>query len=613
MSKAESLFQQGCESYNTNRLRAASLFAAALAEDPNHQGALIMSSLCESLPEKQQSFLERAIAVNGDSADGQRAQKMLARLIARLDSMNPLNQIDGASSPPPTQNQNGSLPPTENPSNDEPSHQDEANPELQRIKPGDLLSNRYKIVEYRGAGGYGTSFLANDLKLSQECIVKQLIARPGAKELLDREVTMLVALNKPGHEGIPPIYDYLPVEQCIVMKVIDGVTLDKMVEKKPLPEGLTLRFLRDAASALDYMHHHEEELGKKVPKLHRDPTPRNMMRDRRNHFWLIDYGLANVAADANDNDGAGTPAFIAPEQLRGQSEPRSDIFTLGKSFEFLINPQGKPIKLNPRLKRLLERMTHRSPAERPSAGWIVETLDHLLALRLARRLVMGLLLLVVLSLLSNLAMFMPRINLPRQVQAIRGELTTTQSQLTTVNRQLTAANQQLTTANQQLADVKTQTNQAQATLENVQSNVRREEARLEELRKVRNIPFPATPITLVGGIGRSSGVLSTDTMTQFYTFELQEASRVVIEAKSPPRTSDGRSQGLRDPVIFLYNSSGQLIGYNDDIDTANDNLDARINTLRALPSGIYTVQVTSYKYDGSSSPSLGRYTIEVRS
>ncbi|NTW02238.1 MAG: hypothetical protein HGA19_13310, partial [Oscillochloris sp.] len=239
------------------------------------------------------------------------------------------------------------------------------------------------------------------------------------------------------------------------------------------------------------------------------------------------------------------------------------------------------------------------PADRPSAKSLTDTLDQILALRLARRLVIGLLLLVSLALLADVAMFLPSINLPRQVRALEGERAAKQSALET--------------ANQGLTNIKIQTGQATEDLVKVREDIRREEERLAELRNMSSMPFPAIAIPLVGGVGTTTNVLSKDTMTQFWTFELTSTQRVTIEATPLSRDQDGSVQGLEDPVLFLYDHSGKIIGYSDDITYGHD-LDARITTDDALPPGIYTIQVTSYKYDNDDedSPALGDYQITIR-
>lgn len=260
---------------------------------------------------------------------------------------------------------------------------------------------RYLVQEEIGQGGFGTTYLAEDIHLRRLCLVKRLILhspeqttpekRRWTLESFAREVELLTRLNHPGHASIPEIYEYLPDEQCLVMKYITGENLGYVLKRRsdPLPEAEALRFMRDACAALNYMHTHLS-----VPVLHGDLKPSNIMLDTTGRVWLIDFGLARHIAMRPSSLPApdalvGSSGFTAPEQWRGQPEPRSDIFSLGATLYTLLTGQNPPpvnardavaIRgVRPDVERLIQRCMAYHAQQRPDAGELLVSLDELLA------------------------------------------------------------------------------------------------------------------------------------------------------------------------------------------------------------------------------------------
>lgn len=274
-----------------------------------------------------------------------------------------------------------------------------------RLGPG----GRYAIERVLGRGGYGEAYLATDLQLKRGCVVKRLVmparyTREQWQQLADdfqHEARLLVSLNSPGHPNIPDIYDYLPKDLSLVMKYIEGRSLEQLLARRvePFAEEEALRYVRDVCSALVYMHHPDRS----EPVLHRDIKPANILLDATKRIWLIDFGLAkNYAAQSTPSiDGrvAGTPVFTPVEQWRGQTEPRSDVFSLAATLHVLLTfYQPEPSQLldlkhgraelppvrefnsavSVEVERLIQRSVAVDPSRRPTAAQLLDELNLLL-------------------------------------------------------------------------------------------------------------------------------------------------------------------------------------------------------------------------------------------
>ena len=147
------------------------------------------------------------------------------------------------------------------------------------------------------------------------------------------------AMARLDHSNIVPIYEYGYNEQYayLVMKYIDGQSLDKIL--CPSADYRSKTLLTElhsdwkAFSALGVkiasglQHAHEQGL------VHRDIKPANLLLDKERKIWITDFGLAKVYDHAKSlsrtGDAIGTPRYMAPEQLRGHCDCRSDVYSLG--------------------------------------------------------------------------------------------------------------------------------------------------------------------------------------------------------------------------------------------------------------------------------------------
>src|SRR5579871_477470 len=189
-----------------------------------------------------------------------------------------------------------------------------------------LTLGRYELRRRIAQGGMAEVYLAYDRRVRRQVAIKVLYGRDEAfVRRFEREALAVGALT---HSHILPLYDF--GEQSpwyyLVMPYIEGGTLrDYLNQHSPLTLAEAASILEQIASALHYAH----EQG----VVHRDVKPSNILLRQDGYAYLVDFGLAKAFSGAVSltGDGAmvGTPEYMAPEQSNGESDYRSDIYSLG--------------------------------------------------------------------------------------------------------------------------------------------------------------------------------------------------------------------------------------------------------------------------------------------
>lgn len=187
---------------------------------------------------------------------------------------------------------------------------------------------RYRLMEPIGQGGMSTVYTAYDLDLDEQVALKVLspyvAQEPRFKARFDREVKLLKELRQP---NIVAVLNYGEEEGItyIVMPFYSGGTLQARIGNGGIGLGEVGRFMADISGALAYAHDREI--------VHRDIKPSNVLMDQEGRSHLSDFGFAYVSNTSHSLTGSvliGTPAFMSPEQCRGEEvDPRSDLYSLG--------------------------------------------------------------------------------------------------------------------------------------------------------------------------------------------------------------------------------------------------------------------------------------------
>ena len=195
-----------------------------------------------------------------------------------------------------------------------------------------LLPN-YQVLSLLGRGGMGAVYLALHTSLDRSVAIKMLPLEISADEAFaQRFIREARAMAKLSHPHIIDVHDFGKTSEghlYFVMEFVDGTNLDAMIRGPGLEPGQALAIAGQVCEALAYAH------GKGV--VHRDIKPANVMVDQQGQVKVSDFGIARVielgAEDFNATQSGmivGTPDYMAPEQMRGQSvDHRADIYSLG--------------------------------------------------------------------------------------------------------------------------------------------------------------------------------------------------------------------------------------------------------------------------------------------
>ena len=223
---------------------------------------------------------------------------------------------------------------------------------------------QYTLGEKLGEGGMGVVYRASHAMLRRPTAIK-LLAHGGDASLarFEQEVQLLAGLS---HPNIVTVHDYgrtVDGSFYFAMELLDGMDLEKLVSSDgPQPPERVIHIVRAVARGLHEAH--------EVGLVHRDIKPANVFVCRRwgepDAVKVLDFGLAKNHADPRASVTAhdvvlGTPLYIAPEALNGQSpvDARSDIYSLGAVAYYMLT--GEPVFTGHSLVEVCARHLHSAP------------------------------------------------------------------------------------------------------------------------------------------------------------------------------------------------------------------------------------------------------------
>lgn len=264
-----------------------------------------------------------------------------------------------------------------------------------------LLTDRFTPLEELGRGGMGVVWRARDNVLGRQVAIKQLLPPPGGSR--DAQETMRARMLREAraaaqlaHRNAVTVHDVLADQGSvfIVMELVKATTLSKMVESEgPLPSARVAAMGLDMLDVLTEAHN--------LGIVHRDVKPANVLVQRDGSIKLVDFGIARLEGDPTLTEAGaiiGTPAYMAPEQIRGfESTPATDLWGLGVTLFYAVEglsafgrpsptaamaavlteppltPQRAGVPLGPLLMGLLTR----NPPDRPTTAQLRSELSQL--------------------------------------------------------------------------------------------------------------------------------------------------------------------------------------------------------------------------------------------
>ncbi|MBW4665030.1 MAG: protein kinase [Chroococcus sp. CMT-3BRIN-NPC107] len=248
------------------------------------------------------------------------------------------------------------------------------------LSPGYVLASRYRIIQHLGHGGFGRTYLAEDLhRFNERCVLKQFAPQEQAtsqlekaKALFEREASTLYKLK---HPQLPAFREFFTADLgkgakglFLAQDYIEGKTYSDL--PKPLSEAEVINLISQLLPVLTYLH--------SQGTIHRDISPDNLILRREDRKpVLIDFGGVKQLVTASLNQGQvltklGKQGYAPEEQLKlGEVSPSSDLYGLAVTAIVLLTGKEpdqlydsykgtwhwrKEIKVSSNLEKVLQKM-----------------------------------------------------------------------------------------------------------------------------------------------------------------------------------------------------------------------------------------------------------------
>src|SRR5688572_15820958 len=223
------------------------------------------------------------------------------------------------------------------------------------------MTERYTILRELGRGAIGAVYAARDSSTGAVVALKTLdpaLFQESTAELAELFLKNARSATTLRHRNIVRTFDAGKAggTAYVAMELVEGESLRKMLDERPLPIARAIQIFDDVASALAYAH--EEKV------VHRGVRPSNILVSSAGVAKLGDFGLGQI--------GAAALRYMSPEQVRRDAvDHRSDLFSLGAVFYEMLTGQNiqadppPPSKVNPHVPAALDALVSRLLAPRP--------------------------------------------------------------------------------------------------------------------------------------------------------------------------------------------------------------------------------------------------------
>jgi hypothetical protein len=235
-----------------------------------------------------------------------------------------------------------------------------------------LILNRYRLLETKGKGGFGTVDVAWDSRLQRRVAIKRIPLAIDATDLPGIQEARTAALLNDARIVSVLDFEVTGTEALLIMENVDGPTLGTLMKesRELLDLDIITTITSDVAAALEYAHENQV--------LHLDIKPDNILIDHKGHIKVTDFGLSELSGTAGFAEPqGGTIGYMPPEQLeQGEVDARTDLWALamllyqlltgtnpflarttGDSLERILNdPLPLPSALRPELDPAIDEV-----------------------------------------------------------------------------------------------------------------------------------------------------------------------------------------------------------------------------------------------------------------
>ncbi|MBL4637099.1 MAG: serine/threonine protein kinase, partial [Kofleriaceae bacterium] len=242
------------------------------------------------------------------------------------------------------------------------------------IEIGDLIDNRYRILEILGRGGMGTVYRAEHVGIRREVAIKimhrELRGDDLINERLTREAFATARMDHPNCVSVTDSGSMPEGEPFLVMELLSGCSLgDELEARISLPIDEALHIAKEVLKGLEHAH----SLG----IVHRDLKPDNIFLVKQEDAFpqvkILDFGIVKLQGDAVSDIGGedltmvgmaiGSPVYMSPEQATGgEIDERTDIYSLALVLYEMLNGEPPFYERNDKLQSLKRRLYEDPPA-----------------------------------------------------------------------------------------------------------------------------------------------------------------------------------------------------------------------------------------------------------
>jgi len=246
--------------------------------------------------------------------------------------------------------------------------------------------DRYELRQIIGKGGMANVYQAHDPTFHRDVAIK-VFKREDEETLrrFIREARLMASLR---HSHLVEVYD---TNECvidgitryyIVMPLLSGGTLRMRIRRSPLDLADVCQYLRDIASALDYVH--------SQGIIHRDIKGSNVLLNDEGRCYLTDFGIARVTSEATQltstGNVLGTVDYVAPElfEVGRKADARTDLYSLGVLLYEMVTGR-LPFSADNQLALISMHVSKQPPAPRQFAPQISNEIERVILKALAKK------------------------------------------------------------------------------------------------------------------------------------------------------------------------------------------------------------------------------------